>query len=77
MQIIKRKELVVILNENKDLLGTAKEIVLFHMNQLPRLLLGTDTRVLNKVHEKPEINPNLVAPKYQPIIHDRYKQFTR
>ena len=78
MQIIKRKELAAILNENKDLLGTVKEIVLFHMNQLPRFLLGTDTRVLDKkVHEAPEVNPNLVAPRFQPIIHDRYRQFTR
>ena len=77
MQIIKRKELVAILNENKDLLGTVKEILLFHMNQLPRFLLGTDTGVLDKVHEIPEVNPNLVAPRFQPIIHDRYRQLTR
>ena len=78
MQIIKRKELVAILNENKDLLGSVKEILLFHMNQLPRFLLGTGAGVLdNKVYKTPEMNPNLVSPKYQPIIHDRYRQFTR
>ena len=78
MQIIRRKELVAILNENKDLLDTVKEIMLFHMNQLPHFLLGTDAEVLDKkVHEVPEVNPNLVAPRFQPIIHDRYRQFTR
>ena len=48
MQMIKRKELFTILNENKDLLGTAKEIMLFHIRQLPRFSLDTNKAIIYK-----------------------------
>ena len=78
MQIIKKKDLLNLIGEYNDLLSRAKEAMILQLTKF-QLFTGTiDKSELEMiVHTPHNVNPNIIAPSFQPGMHEKIRQFSR
>ena len=78
MQLIKKKDLLNLIGEFSELLDKTMEVILLKLTKFQLFTGSIDKSELEMiVHKPPQINPNLIAPRFQPGMHEKIRQFSR